>query len=158
VASNQASLYADFRRGIRNDNLAFADTRPGSAGVSGEPVASLHGAGLRLRARVWWPTVSLERFVAEPADALAELWALPELAEDAFDELKGLAQQSRLRADQRLARILFVLTAGSVAIAVAALIVQVATSSAVPAAVVAAVVPSAVAALASWWIYGRTFR
>jgi hypothetical protein len=128
------------------------------AGISGSSLTDLHASALRLRARVWWPRISLEPFVDEPAQLLSETWALPELARDVFDELEALAQQARLTSDERIARILFFLTVGSVAIAIAALVVQVVTSGHVGAAVVAAVVPTTAAAVFGWMIYRRTFR
>lgn len=128
------------------------------AGVSGSSLTDLHASALRLRARVWWPRVSLEPFVDEPAQMMSQTWALPELARDVFDELEALARQARLTSDERIGRILFFLTVGSVAVAIAALIVQVVTSGHVEAAVVAALVPTTAAAVFGWMIYSRTFR
>jgi hypothetical protein len=128
------------------------------AGVGGASLTALHDSALRLRARVWWPRVSLESFVDEPAQLVSETWSLPELARDVFDELEALAQQARLRSDERITRILFFLTVGSVAVAVAALVVQVVTSGHAEAAVVAALVPTTAAVLLGWIVYNRTFR
>ena len=69
-----------------------------------------------------------------------------------------MAQQARLRADERIALILFLLTAASVAIAVMALVVQVATGSKVPLAVISVLVIAALAGLMGFFFYRRTFR
>jgi len=102
--------------------------------------------------------VSLEPFVETPSTALADVWALPELARDVFEELEALAQQARLVTDRRIGQILFVLTAGSLAIALSALVVQVVTSTRIPAAVVAALAPTTVVAVLGWLVYTRTLR
>jgi len=127
-------------------------------GVNRRSVAALHASAVRLRSRVWWPRVSLEPFVETPSTALADVWALPELARDVFEELEALAQQARLVTDRRIGQILFVLTAGSLAIALSALVVQVVTSTRIPAAVVAALAPTTVVAVLGWLVYTRTLR
>jgi len=127
-------------------------------GVEQRSVAALHESALRLRARVWWPRVSLEPFVQTPSSALADVWALPELSRGVFEELEALAQQARLVADRRIVQILFVLTVGSLAIALSALVVQVVTSTPISAAVVAALAPTTVVAALGWLAYTRTLR
>jgi hypothetical protein len=127
-------------------------------GVTQRSVAALHASALRLRARVWWPRVSFEPFVEAPSSALADVWALPQLARDVFEELEALAQQARLVADRRIGQILFVLTAGSLAIALSALVVQVVTSTPISAAVIAALAPTTIVAVLGWLVYTRTVR
>jgi len=127
-------------------------------GVKQRSVAALHASALRLRARVWWPRVSLEPFVETPSSALADVWGLPQLARDVFEELEALAPQARLVADRRVGQILFVLTAGSLAIALSALVVQVVTSTPISAAVVAALAPTTIVAVLGWLAYTRTVR
>jgi hypothetical protein len=114
-------------------------------------------SAVRLRARVWWERLSLERFVDEPAAIVSQAWGLPELAREVFDEAGALAEQARLAANERIAKILFLLTVASVAVAVAALTVQVATSNHLSAAVMAALVPAVVTLLTGCVLYGLFF-
>jgi len=106
---------------------------------------------------VWWERLSLERFVDEPAAIVSQAWGLPELAREVFDEAGALAEQARLAANERIAKILFLLTVASVAVAMAALTVQVATSNDLSAAVIAALVPAVVTLLTGCVLYGLFF-
>lgn len=99
----------------------------GAAAEDGQ-ARKLHGASLRIRSRVWWPTVSSTPYVEELAGVLAAQWGLEQLSDTVFDDVDGLAQHAELVATERLNRLVFVLTAGALGIAAVSLIVQVVTS------------------------------
>jgi uncharacterized MnhB-related membrane protein len=112
----------------------------------------LHRISVRLRARLWWPTVGSLPFVRAFAEGLSEQWTLLELAESADDEISALATEARrevedeqLQNDKHIAQILLVLTVGSVGVAFVSLVVAIITSDKLTAAVVSGVSSTAVA-------------
>ena len=128
----------------------------GGRSVEPKSISALHASALRLRARVWWPHISLEPFVEDISCGLTEAWALASLAQSVFDELGALAQQAQLRADERLGRLLLVLTVGSLGIAFTALVVEIATNSRSSTAVLAALGSALVGVVSAAVIFLRT--